>query len=180
MSWKWAETSGEAELRKTRDKKLGNLYFSFPLSSGVLGIRIWSKRSVDSIYIFFIPIDDMIACQNLFLFRHPKHTWTTRACLVTHTAGFTPSTIKQRKWPFRKNKEKIQDSSPVETKRPVFWPGELLPSDLQNARIISYGYNSTISTFFSYKSTNHDSILQHAKNMMMDIVAIRENVKVSL
>ena len=106
---------------------------------------------------------------------HPERTWTTRARLVTRMAGL------KRKWPFRNDKEKVQSSSPleVETVGPVFWPKELLPDDLPNARILSYGYNSTVTNFFSFESINQNSIYQHAKDMLMEIIAIREDGKLT-
>ena len=53
----------------------------------------------------------------------------------------------------------------------TFWPHNLLAKSLRNIRIISYGYNLDI--------TSHNSILQHAENLVQDICDLRRTKEVN-
>ncbi|KAL6713132.1 hypothetical protein ACLMJK_009253 [Lecanora helva] len=48
----------------------------------------------------------------------------------------------------------------------------LLPSNLKNSRILTYGYNAAVTTMFGKASS--DRILQHAQTLVAEIVADRE------
>ena len=50
-------------------------------------------------------------------------------------------------------------------------PG-LLPSNLKNSRILTYGYNATVTAVFG--KTSSDRILQHAHTLVAQLVADRE------
>lgn len=50
-------------------------------------------------------------------------------------------------------------------------PG-LLPSNLKNSRILTYGYNATVAAMFGKSSS--DRILQHAHTLVAELVADRE------
>ncbi|KAL8941796.1 MAG: hypothetical protein Q9216_002034 [Gyalolechia sp. 2 TL-2023] len=49
----------------------------------------------------------------------------------------------------------------------VFWPRDLLPAELPNARIMSYGYDVDVMNFFS--NASQSSIFQHALNLLEDL-----------
>lgn len=59
----------------------------------------------------------------------------------------------------------------------VFWPRDLLPEDVPNVRIISYGYESEVLKMFATANTNN--LFQHAQNMLADIQRIRSEVRSS-
>ena len=59
----------------------------------------------------------------------------------------------------------------------VFWPTDLLPEDVPNVRIISYGYESEVLKMFASANTNN--LYQHAQNMLADIQRIRSEVRSS-
>lgn len=50
-------------------------------------------------------------------------------------------------------------------------PG-LLPSNLKNSRILTYGYNAVVASMFGKVSS--DRILQHAQTLVAELVADRE------
>jgi len=50
-------------------------------------------------------------------------------------------------------------------------PG-LLPSNLKNSRILTYGYNAVVASIFGKASS--DRILQHAHTLVAELVADRE------
>jgi hypothetical protein len=58
------------------------------------------------------------------------------------------------------------------TKR--FWLGDrdLLPANLPNSRILTYGYNSKVASVFGKTSSNN--IMQHAQTLVAELVADRE------
>lgn len=48
----------------------------------------------------------------------------------------------------------------------------LLPSNLKNSRILTYGYNANVTAMFG--KTSSDRILQHAHTLVAELVADRE------
>ena len=48
----------------------------------------------------------------------------------------------------------------------------LLPSNLKNSRILTYGYNARVTAMFG--KTSSDRILQHAHTLIAELVADRE------
>ena len=53
----------------------------------------------------------------------------------------------------------------------TFWPRDLLGKDLQNIRIISWGYDSDVMKMFS--SSSQDTIVGHAETLLTDIDSLR-------
>jgi len=54
----------------------------------------------------------------------------------------------------------------------IFWPSHLLPTDLPNARIMTWGYDSAVAHLKDFSSQN--SIFGHADNLLMDVSAERK------
>jgi hypothetical protein len=80
---------------------------------------------------------------------HPKDTWTyTRGAAdatdskPTHLSGLTA--LLKRKRQSQKENAEAGPSTPLE----VFWPFDLLASDIKDIRILTYGYDSHVSKFF--------------------------------
>ena len=61
------------------------------------------------------------------------------------------------------------------TKDGVCWPRDLLPQDLPNARILSWGYDSTIAKVKSFSSQS--SIFGHAQNLLSDLARVRKGAE---
>lgn len=68
------------------------------------------------------------------------------------------------KWASRKRGPgKVPKSKiPVPT---LFWPGDLLPKDCPNARILTYGYDTKITKYTS-GSTSKNSVFSHSKDFL--------------
>ena len=56
----------------------------------------------------------------------------------------------------------------------VFWPLDLLPEDCKNSRILTWGYDSMVSHFFSGPA-NQSNISAHAKNLLQALKIRRVN-----
>jgi len=54
----------------------------------------------------------------------------------------------------------------------VYWPRDLLPKSITDARILVYGYDSKVSHFFE-GAANQNSFLGHARTLIHDLVAVR-------
>jgi hypothetical protein len=54
-----------------------------------------------------------------------------------------------------------------------FWPYHFLPKDCPTSRILTWGYNSVVSSFFK-GSANKNSIHSHARDLLEDLLWERE------
>ncbi|TQV96722.1 Ankyrin repeat-containing domain-containing protein [Cordyceps javanica] len=82
---------------------------------------------------------------------HPEKTWTC------HDLSQAP----KRPWLSWRKKDK------AELRRGIFWPSDLLSREdkLQNARILTYGYDSVVANFFGPQ--NQQNITRHGNNLMV-------------
>jgi hypothetical protein len=89
---------------------------------------------------------------------HPQKTWTLSKVRKTRyvPAPASPATALI--------KEEFEED--------VYWPQDLLPKSIPNARILTYGYDSKVSHFFE-GAANQNSFLGHARTLMNDLVAVR-------
>ncbi|KAI0898840.1 hypothetical protein F4806DRAFT_455761 [Annulohypoxylon nitens] len=53
----------------------------------------------------------------------------------------------------------------------TFWPRDLLPKDIENARILTFGYDADVVHLF--KPAGRNSLSNHARNLLNDLVAKR-------
>ncbi|OIW33576.1 hypothetical protein CONLIGDRAFT_184066 [Coniochaeta ligniaria NRRL 30616] len=53
----------------------------------------------------------------------------------------------------------------------VHWPRDLLKHDVPNARILSWGYDADVASFWGHASNNH--LAEHARNLLGDLVRLR-------
>ncbi|KAG0648829.1 hypothetical protein D0Z07_4939, partial [Hyphodiscus hymeniophilus] len=58
------------------------------------------------------------------------------------------------------------------TKSGICWLKDLLPANLKNARVLTFGYNANATSFLG--STSSDRILQHAQTLVAQLNADRE------
>jgi hypothetical protein len=94
----------------------------------------------------------------------PLRTWTRQEAnkLRELASGGKKHTSFQFKELF-KNKNKSATTAQPAT-QDVFWPRDLLPNVVKNARIMTYGYESTPLAFG--RAANKNSIFEHAQNML--------------
>lgn len=70
------------------------------------------------------------------------------------------------------------NGGPIKTwttnKTEKFWLAdkEMLPKNISNARILSFGYDASVTAFFG--RTSSDTILQHAHTLVAELVADRQ------
>ncbi|KAE8446919.1 hypothetical protein EG329_011550 [Mollisiaceae sp. DMI_Dod_QoI] len=106
---------------------------------------------------------------------HPRNTWTwTAGSKKTQNLTFVESKPGKPKRGFwRKTKTEGSGSSNAvddntSEQSDIYWPYHLLPDDCPNARILTWGYDSDISKFFS-GSANKNSIFSHSRDLLEDL-----------
>jgi hypothetical protein len=108
---------------------------------------------------------------------HPQRTWETKREEYPKDAEETPKDKKKRtfiKSIFAKNPNVA--ASKVTKNDLVFWPRDLLPAEIPNARILTYGYNAdTYSGLF--QPGNKNSILQHGDDFSVKLERSLRNTK---
>lgn len=87
---------------------------------------------------------------------HPWRTWRFKGTTKKRTL-VEDSQPSKRLGLFKRNSP-IWET--VEQKQRIFWPRDILPGDVPNTRIFTYGYNSRVSRYFS-GPTNQSNISQH-------------------
>ena len=93
------------------------------------------------------------------LFGHPRKTWTATAARVKKTA--------------EKRAEDGQPGKSTENSAhedEVFWPKNLLPDIIPDAKILTFGYDANVGGFFASQNTIH----QHAANLLSDLADLRD------
>jgi protein SERAC1 len=60
------------------------------------------------------------------------------------------------------------------SKNNICWPRDLLPDDVEHARAITWGYDSSVANLFSYASK--ESIFGHADTLLNDLARLRRDV----
>ena len=101
------------------------------------------------------------------LMGHPRKTWQ---------CGKTPKETKSKThsiFPWnKKDKASRMRHDQATSKKLCYWPFDLLPLDVKNVRILTYGYDSHPSHFCT-GPTNRMTISQHAENLLRKIVDLR-------
>ena len=95
---------------------------------------------------------------------HPRKTWTWRDPeQKTRKSSQQRDSNHDRKSrnPFARRKATSELQSDVE----VFWPADLLPQDCPQARILTFGYDSRVSRFFSGPA-NQSNVFSHARDFL--------------
>lgn len=88
---------------------------------------------------------------------HPIDTWTYTSPKLS--AGGLRRTLGI---PKKQPEERDNDGDGS-----IFWPAELLPQSIKNARILTYGYDSDPVHFLN--SVNRSNIYQHATNLLQNL-----------
>jgi hypothetical protein len=55
------------------------------------------------------------------------------------------------------------------------WPGQLLSKDIKDARLLAYGYDADVTSFWAPTSSNR--LAQHAENLVAAIAGYREDTE---
>ena len=110
---------------------------------------------------------------------HPRNTWTWTADSrkALNLTAIESKTSKPKKfWRKTKAVEGSSNTDDVETSEQadVYWPYHLLPGDCPNSRILTWGYDSDVSKFFS-GSANKSNIFSHSRDLLEDLTWERRN-----
>jgi hypothetical protein len=95
------------------------------------------------------PVADIVFIHGLQ--GHPYRTWSCPGGKVKFSI---------REFFSKERLFKLPDTIP-----PVYWPRDLLPQDIKDARILTYGYDSHVSHFFS-GPTSQNGIRAHGRALL--------------
>ena len=109
---------------------------------------------------------------------HPRSTWTKK--VDVGTSAPTQASSAKRRWrqtlgfrPKQTTKDE-QTSVPSQTSSEIFWPADLLPRDCSNARILTFGYESHVASFFG-GAVNQNNLSANAKNLLFALTRSRKD-----
>ncbi|KAI9035332.1 esterase/lipase family protein [Aspergillus affinis] len=109
---------------------------------------------------------------------HPRRTWEYNSACRDGTRGTEGNSSRLSLLKFW-SKVPLSHSVDVSTKRAktgVFWPADLLPFVIPNAKIFSYGYDADVIPGI-FKSTSRNSILHHGNDLMVRLERVMDNKK---
>jgi hypothetical protein len=116
---------------------------------------------------------------------NPETTWSTSKPSVPPVDQPTlPSSSRRRYLDRIRSKSHGEKSainvegSSTRRKHETFWPAEFLPAAFPCARILTWGYDSKVTLFFS-GPVDQGSYYSHAKDLLYDVNDIRANNGVS-
>lgn len=102
---------------------------------------------------------------------HPRRTWTAA---IAREPAQVPRTTKKRTFggylTFSKSiAPELEPAATTESPQlDVFWPKDLLAEDCDTARIMTWGYDSDVTKFFS-GPVNQNTFYDHAKDLLADL-----------
>ncbi|MCJ1400344.1 hypothetical protein MMC11_003549 [Xylographa trunciseda] len=96
---------------------------------------------------------------------HPRRTWQ-----------YPKTGDRPQKGVLKKVAGVLRGKSPIQgpTQPTVFWPADFLPEDFRNVRILTYGYDSQVSHYFSGPA-NRLNLSQHGEALLNRVSGEREN-----
>ena len=65
-------------------------------------------------------------------------------------------------------------SGPAAEERPIYWPADMLPSLMPNAKIWTYGYNAEVIEGM-FQANNQNSIMKHGVDLMAKVERILQD-----
>lgn len=104
---------------------------------------------------------------------HPRNTWTweSRSSPPTNSTPIERKPKESRLKSLLKRSKKEDDlpklTDPNE-RSVVFWPYHLLPEACPQSRILTWGYNSLVSTFF-HGSASKNNIFSYSRDLLGDL-----------
>ena len=105
----------------------------------------------------------------------PETTWSTSKPSVLPVNQQTPSSSSTQRYlnRFRSKSQREKsavnaEGSPTRGKPETFWPAEFLPAAFPYARILTWGYDSKVTLFFS-GAVDQGNYYSHAKDLLYDV-----------
>lgn len=56
----------------------------------------------------------------------------------------------------------------------VHWPSDLLPNDVQDARILAFGYDADVVNIWDRNPASRSRVQNHAENLLGALIGVRE------
>ena len=115
---------------------------------------------------------------------HPRRTWTYEPSSQKRSRNRSPSSSgrsSKKVLGFIPRHDRLQpspddassfDINPSNNRQDVFWPQNLLPVDIPDARIIVWGYNTIVTK--GYEAANKNNIFAHARTLLAVMQRERE------
>lgn len=100
---------------------------------------------------------------------HPQTTWTYTGDIIVREPISEPSRAEAAGSQFT---TKLPAGEQKRVKGSIFWPAELLPYDLKDVRIMTYGYDSQVTKFFSGPA-NQMNISEHGRSFLNSLSSER-------
>ena len=103
------------------------------------------------------------------LLGHPEDTFTKYLPVEYERDAAGPTNVGRhirhafKAW-IRKHQAKHIRKTTRIPKTSLYWPRDLLPVEVTNIRILTFGYNAQVFEFFG--RANHNGISQHAQDML--------------
>ena len=127
------------------------------------GVSRWPNAILT---IYFLPLTGLRVFSIVLvhgLGGHPKDTWSTTAAKGKEKIGF-----------FSRARSRGSDTGSVDGDGGImFWPSDLLPQTIKNARIMTYGYDS--DPLVVWNAVNRTNIFHHAKDLLIALTAQRRD-----
>jgi hypothetical protein len=128
------------------------------------------KQSKLRIRMYYSPADDLTRSLVFVhgLRGHPQRTWTTESSPARRSVRKGPS-----RNPLNRLFSRSSGSPQYSPRREIFWPKHLLAQDIQNIRVMTFGYDAEISTALS--RTANSSIFTVARDLVVRLQMKRED-----
>ena len=111
---------------------------------------------------------------------HPRNTWTwesDRAPPSTSTPIEREPQSKRIKLSFKLSSDQSKNSDDLsKPQSTIFWPYHFLHEKCPESRILTWGYNSIISTFF-HGPTNKNNVFSYSRDLLGDLIRERRVCK---
>jgi hypothetical protein len=101
---------------------------------------------------------------------HPRNTWqyVPKAQIKPWHESRKRKFFDRATKSLRRQKESSQNTEAVLPAQAIHWPAQILPQEIPQARIWTYGYNADVIAGF-FRQNNKNSILQHANDLMVKL-----------
>lgn len=104
---------------------------------------------------------------------HPRKTWNFSGSTREKVLSTNSNEKKGGIFGLRKSGPQWSEKK---VKKSLYWPTDLLPNDVQNIRILTYGYDSHVTRFFQ-GAANQTNISDHGRSFLNDLSSQRRTCR---
>ena len=102
---------------------------------------------------------------------HPRHTWEYELSPQKDQGQRVKSSSRLFSWRSHKrsaSSTRAENESVQLDAEVTYWPQDLLPQNIPNARILTYGYDADVIGGF-FKGASKNNITQHGRDLMLKL-----------